>query len=642
MRTRRRFFQVVAFAKFKFRYQRFRKPVKVMLSALILWSICFYVFLNKPDSSLTTHNAVQAAVKKEAIMTPGNVTPRFIVATGALNIHVWREVCGSSIQNLRQNFLFPDYPDEIFMKFSVVKFQITDNTIDYGQRIFGFLHPPQSDEYNFAIASDDESELWFSPSYDPEQKRLIARVYKEGVNAWTKKDQLDKYPEQISEHLMLSRDRKYYIEVVHKQGIALGFVQVYWKRRHETDFYLVSSEYLSSHTNDVTVTKAKDVLHSLLSENYHQDLELKSESIDPERLQFLSLPLIPKDIYLPLCDLQSNYLSNGKVYHYQGRKAVQLSSVYPADESSMLTNSGNSWSRPNKIADRDTVQAAMEEIVMSLKRKTSKKYVLKRIHKVLNIPDPVHGVLYSVDLEIGLQDANQSFRLSEHVFGKDANPNFCFPRGMNWNNKAKVYFILPVKEQGRWVYHFNNQITIASSLTGDTSFHVIVVDFESEDIDMTKAFNTTLLRNRHTIVPLKGKFYKTMALNKAVEHVPSVHDILFLFDLHIDVPLDILDSARKNTIEGRLVYAPIVGRLHCGSTYVDHKGYWEMNGFGLMSIYKSDWVRFKGMNTEDYKYKWGGEDWDLLDRVINAELKVVRIKHAGLYHHYHTKQKSWN
>ena len=144
-----------------------------------------------------------------------------------------------------------------------------------------------------------------------------------------------------------------------------------------------------------------------------------------------------------------------------------------------------------------------------------------------------------------MQDVNQSFRLSEHVFGKDANHNLCFPRGMSWNNKAKVYFILPVKEQGRWVYHFINEITIASSLTGDTNFHVIVVDFESEDIDMTKAFNTTLLHNRHTIIPLKGKFYKTLALNKAVEHIPSIHDILFLFDLHIDVPLDILDSVRK-------------------------------------------------------------------------------------------------
>ena len=62
------------------------------------------------------------------------------------------------------------------------------------------------------------------------------------------------------------------------------------------------------------------------------------------------------------------------------------------------------------------------------------------------------------------------------------------------------------------------------------------------------------------------------------------------------------------------------------------------NLLNLMQAY----VLSIGMNTEDYKYKWGGEDWDLLDRVINAELKVVRIKHPGLYHHYHTKQKIWN
>ena len=50
----------------------------------------------------------------------------------------------------------------------------------------------------------------------------------------------------------------------------------------------------------------------------------------------------------------------------------------------------------------------------------------------------------------------------------------------------------------------------------------------------------------------------------------------------------------------------------------------------------------KGMNTADYKYQWGGEDWDLLDRVLNAHLEVERIKHPGLYHHYQSKQMSWN
>jgi len=40
----------------------------------------------------------------------------------------------------------------------------------------------------------------------------------------------------------------------------------------------------------------------------------------------------------------------------------------------------------------------------------------------------------------------------------------------------------------------------------------------------------------------------------------------------------------QNTI-GRLVYMPIVGRLDCGSTYVDHQGYWETIGYGLVSVY---------------------------------------------------------
>jgi len=150
-------------------------------------------------------------------------------------------------------------------------------------------------------------------------------------------------------------------------------------------------------------------------------------------------------------------------------------------------------------------------------------------------------------VEVGLQHSNQSFRLSEHVYQKKGSDRLCFPGGINWNSKAMVYFILPVKDQGRWVYHFINELTVASILTGDMNFHVVVADFESQDIEMTKAFNTSLFRSRHTIVSLKGKFYKTLALNEAVARVPSEHDILFLYDLHIDVPGDIVNSVRKVT-----------------------------------------------------------------------------------------------
>ena len=50
----------------------------------------------------------------------------------------------------------------------------------------------------------------------------------------------------------------------------------------------------------------------------------------------------------------------------------------------------------------------------------------------------------------------------------------------------------------------------------------------------------------------------------------------------------------QHTIQGKIAYSPAVGRLECGSFRDDPAGFWQVNGFGIMAVYKSDWDRFKG------------------------------------------------
>ena len=43
-----------------------------------------------------------------------------------------------------------------------------------------------------------------------------------------------------------------------------------------------------------------------------------------------------------------------------------------------------------------------------------------------------------------------------------------------------------------------------------------------------------------------------------------------------------------------MVYYPAVGRLDQGSNSVEHRGFWQMDGYGLVAMYKSDWIRVGG------------------------------------------------
>ena len=94
-----------------------------------------------------------------------------------------------------------------------------------------------------------------------------------------------------------------------------------------------------------------------------------------------------------------------------------------------------------------------------------------------------------------------------------------------------------------------------------------------------KAYMTTALLN-----VTRKKNFDGMTI-----HFDTVHELSFTFSISL---------VFQNTIEGYLAYFPIVGRLKCDSTYVDHQGRWELSGWGLLSVYKSDWMRFGGRHNK--------------------------------------------
>ncbi|KAJ7370158.1 hypothetical protein OS493_033783 [Desmophyllum pertusum] len=66
-----------------------------------------------------------------------------------------------------------------------------------------------------------------------------------------------------------------------------------------------------------------------------------------------------------------------------------------------------------------------------------------------------------------------------------------------------------------------------------------------------------------------------------------------------------------------------------------------MMGYGLFGGYKSDWDKFGGMDEVKFTTRWGGEDWDLMDRAIGANLEIERLRLPKFYHYFHERKSDW-
>ena len=339
---------------------RLRRLLKRLVIILFCCSIFYFAFV-----SLT---------KKRVILTSesgGNFTdevqkptaPRGEKRESQLSVSIWQDLCGGEVKVLRNSPLYPSYPSEkkIIREFS--EFQIEDNKVEYGQRITGFLNPVMNGSHRFAIASDDSSELWLSPSENPEEKQLIASVFVEGATGWTRKNEIDKYPSQISRDIELRNGDRYYIEVLHKQGTGNGFLQVFWSKPGITEFKLISSEYLSSSS----VSPKLDAMSQVLAKR----LAISPQTTRKNLSTFYTLPSLSEGNYLPVCTYKSSFITRDKIDRKHGVYLVYLSNVFPQDDT-FMGSKGNVWSWSNRVSDKEIVQSVVDKMIAAISKKTTK------------------------------------------------------------------------------------------------------------------------------------------------------------------------------------------------------------------------------------------------------------------------------
>ena len=160
-------------------------------------------------------------------------------------------------------------------------------------------------------------------------------------------------------------------------------------------------------------------------------------------------------------------------------------------------------------------------------------------------------------------------------------------------------------------------------------------------MNIRKLIENSKLRNIH-LITLEGSYSRAMSLNKAIEFVTNEYDILFACDLQLDIPMDIIDVIRTHTFRGVSGYAPAMFRLGCGYNTEFVVGIWELFTYGMFSLFKSDWDIIGGFNEELYKFEWGGEDWEMLDRFLEHGYFVERFRQPYLFHFYHDRKKMWD
>ena len=162
------------------------------------------------------------------------------LAAGSFRVERWNDLNGTKITDLTGNARYAGAPSTVERVSG--KLELTPNRDAYGERLSGWITPPETGSYRLWIAADDSAELWIDASGTGTGALTRVALIDGAVVAgnWTKN------ASQKSAAITLEKGRLYRFEVLHKEGSGGDFVQVGVSKANETAPQVLPANWLAA------------------------------------------------------------------------------------------------------------------------------------------------------------------------------------------------------------------------------------------------------------------------------------------------------------------------------------------------------------------------------------------------------------
>ena len=291
---------------------------------------------------------------------------------GALNVHMWEGICGNKVNQLRYSPFFPAFPSRTFF---MTEFKSVFQDDNFGQRVFGFLHPIESGAYQFALISDDASELWLSSDEDPKFARLVTSVTARQVMKIAhslRHNASPKYQAKVTRKIYLEKNKKYYIEALHKQETGLSYLEVLWKIPNTYSLETISGKYLSLYIVDGQIQDKEKSRSSFYYPKNVPIFERHKSFAEIDDFYYYNLSFVNWQTFsylMPSCDYSPSYVTaRGKQAGNSNRPPI-LTLTYRAELADGVSQTSNLKINDGSLADEDVVESVVNTFMNSLKKK---------------------------------------------------------------------------------------------------------------------------------------------------------------------------------------------------------------------------------------------------------------------------------